>query len=68
MVLIIFSLLLVELVAMVLLVVGFRTGMPPGKMGIRGTGLDRSQGLYRIQMASLAVLLVACLVAAACLW
>jgi hypothetical protein len=62
-------LLLVSLVALVLLVVGYRTGKPPGQKGLKGTGLERSPALYRLQMVSLAALLACCWVsAAAVLW
>jgi hypothetical protein len=54
----------VAAVAAVLWVIGWRNRTLPGKQGIKGTGLESSVALYRLQMASLAILLLACLFAA----
>ena len=51
-------------VALALLVKGWRTGVPPGQRGLKGTGLERDPTLYRVQMSSLGLLLLACLAGA----
>ncbi len=51
----------VAFVAAALLVVGWRRQAPPGQIGLKGTGLERSRALRRWQMLLLAALLAACL-------
>jgi hypothetical protein len=46
-------------------VVGYRNRTPPGKQGIKATGLESSVVLYRLQMAGLTILLVALMLTAA---
>lgn len=56
--------LVVGAVAAALWVIGWRNQAPPGQKGLKGTGLERSRALFLLQMGLLAVLLVACLLAA----
>ena len=54
----------VAVIAAVMLVIGWRTQAPPGQIGLKGTGMERSRALYRLQMVLLGALLAACLWAA----
>ena len=58
------ALLAVALIAAVMLVIGWRTQAPPGQIGLKVTGMERSRALYRLQMVLLGALLGACLLAA----
>lgn len=52
---------IVAVVATLGLVRGVVTKKPPGQRGLAGTGLENSRGLYLVQMASLLVLVAACI-------
>lgn len=54
----------VAVIAAVMLVIGWRTQAPPGQIGLKGTGMERSRALYRLQMILLGALLASCLWAA----
>lgn len=58
----------VAVIAAVMLVIGWRTQTPPGQIGLKGTGMERSRALYRLQMVLLGALLAACLWAALALF